>query len=238
MKKLCLILTTVIFTFSLVVLAQAQSVVSAPPIKASATIDEEMVIVVDVFRVDSKGTNDFTDDEWLTTPVSVMNFGTLLHTYIDPVTMEEKEAGCLYSSPYYYVALISAFTSGREYNIVSENYGLDGDYGTLIKGFAVTHIDAHPKDPRSASGYINATAAPADSNTGNPGLAAVGEKLLYYSGSAGHSRTIAVGFGIPPKYDTSGAEPYPGYATNDFIPVDTPSDTYSGDVTFSVVLVY
>ena len=146
MKKTMFILTAALFVFGLASMAFAQT---SATVSATATITSELRLTASVLQVDSKNTDSFTDDTWGTTSVPTMTFGTLTHTLANG-----DEAGLLFSRPYYYVALLGGFTSGRRYRIQSSCNGLIGP-STITRGFGVTYLDGDPKKADGSS--INTT---------------------------------------------------------------------------------
>jgi len=220
MKKTMFVLLGAMFMLGLTTMSYAQATTAT--VTATAKIDSELRLTASVLQVDSKNTDSYTDDTWNSTPVTTMSFGTLTHFLADGTT----EAGLLYSRPYYYVALLGGFTSGRRYRIQSSCVGLLGPV-TLTKGFGVTYLDGNPK--KADGSNINTTTM--TGTLGTVGSATVSNKTLYDSGTAGTSRVIAAYFGIPP-YSTSGTLP----GDLQPIPTDTVSGDYSANVIFSITL--
>ena len=220
MKKLIFSLAVVTLVIGLATISQAASSVS---VGASAGVTNELTIIASVFQVDSKGTDVYTDDTWNPTPVSTMAFGTLTH-----LLANGKEAGTMYATPYYYVALLGGFSSGRPYTIQSSCDGLVSGSTTITGGLGVTNIDGNPKNADASP--INSGAMTGTLGTLGPAIGAA--RVLYDSGTAGAARTIAAYFGIPP-YTSTGAVPYPGFVP---IKTDTPQGNYSGNVIFSIAL--
>ncbi len=221
MKKLMFILTAIlVLGFATISHAQTSANVSA-----TATVDTELRLTASVVRVDSKNTETYSDDSWCTTSVP-MTFGRLSHTLANG-----NEAGTLFSKPYYYVAFLGGFTSGRKYTITSTCIGLIGPK-TITEGFGVTFIDGNPVQADKVT-PINATPlAQTTGSLGLVGLASVSNKVLYDSGVGGASRVITAYYGIPP-YKTDGSIPYTGFVK---IPTDTPAGDYTGNVTFNLTL--
>ena len=220
MKKLIYCFAVFTLALSLTTLAEAASSVS---VGATAGVTNELNITASVFQVDSKGTDVYTDDTWNPTPVSSMAFGSLKHILIDG-----KEAGTMYATPYYFVALLGGFSSGRPYTIQEQCDGLVSGSTTITGGLGVTYIDGNP---------LNADHTPINSGTmtgtlGSLGPAIGAARILYDSGTPGAARTIHAYFGIP-SYKADGSVPYPGFVP---IKVDTPQGTYSGNVIFSIAL--
>ena len=203
-------------------LAEAQT---STTVSATATVPEELILRVSLNRVNSMGTDDNgVDDVWDPTPATSMTFGRLTHT-LDNGT----EAGTLFSKPYYYVALMGAYSSGRRYYIRSSCSGLVGPV-TLTKGFGVTFIDNNPK--KADGSPINTGTFPSGAVLGTPGPAVVSDKLLLDSGSTGANWVIGAYFGIPP-YKADGSIPYPGFQP---IPLSAPNGDYTGEVRFTLTL--
>jgi hypothetical protein len=218
MKKLLFVFAATVFVLSIATMSYAQT---SATYAATAAITSELRLTASVFQLDSKNTEDYTDDTWATTPSTSMSFGTLTHTLANG-----NEAGLLFSRPYYYVALLGAFTSGRKYRIQSSCNGLVGPV-TISQGFGITVLDGDPENADHTK--INST--PMAGTLGTIGTAVATNKLLYDSGSTGVSRVISATFGIPPR-NTAGTMP----AGLTPIPVDTASGSYSGNVIFSIVL--
>lgn len=219
MKKIMCVLTAVMFVLALMPFCEAGTTTT---VDATAAVTAELNLIVSIIRVNSNNTDLYTDDTWDTTPSTSMAFGTLTHTLYSG-----SEAGLLFSRPYFYVALLGGFTSGRKFKIQSTCAGLTGPT-TITKGFGVTFLDG---DPKKADKVTPINPNPMVGTLGTPGSAVATLKLLYDSGSTGASRTIAAYFGIPP-YKTDGTMP----AGLEPIPVDTAGGSYGGDVIFTLTL--
>ena len=219
MKKTMCVLTAAIFLLGMVTSGYAAT---SATVSATAAVVSELTLTASVFQVDSRGTTDPSDDVFGTSPVTTMTFGNLTH-----LLSTGADAGLLYSTPFYYVALLGGFTSGRKYRIQSSCAGLVGPTRTLTQGFGVTNLDGDPKQANGTS--INAAAM--TGTLGTPGSATVINKVLYDSGAAGDSRVIRADFGIPP-FSTAGTLP----GDLQPIPESTPAGTYTGNVTFTIVL--
>lgn len=220
MKKMVYLLVVATFVLGLMVTSEAAT---SATVSATASVTSELELTASLFRVDSKNTDAFTDDTWDTTPSTSMAFGTLTHLLADG-----SEAGLLFSRPYYYVALLGGFTSGRRYMIRQTCSGLTGTAGTITEGFGVTYLDGDPKQADGSS--INPN--PMSGTLGTPGTAVATNKTLYDSGTTGASRVIGAYYGIPP-YKADGTAPFPGHTP---ISVDEAGGSYSGNVQFSLVL--
>jgi len=220
MKKLIYCFAVFTLALSLTTLAQAASSVT---LGATAAVSNELNITASVFQVDSKGTDVYTDDTWNPTPASTMTFGNLTHLLIDG-----KEAGTMYATPYYYIALLGGFSSGRPYTIQSSCDGLVSGTRTITGGLGVTYIDGNPLN----ADHTPINTSPMTGTLGSIGPAIGAPRILYDSGTAGAARTIHAYFGIP-AYKAGGAAPYPGFVP---IPTDTPAGTYTGYVVFSIAL--
>jgi len=219
MKKIMCVLTAVMFVLALMPFCEASTTTT---VSATAAVIAELNLTVSIIRVNSNNTDSYTDDMWDTAPSTSMAFGTLTHLLADG-----SEAGLFFSRPYYYVAFLGGFTSGRKFKIQSTCAGLTGPT-TITKGFGVTYLDG---DPKKADGSpVNSD--PMEGTLGTPGSAVATNKLLYDSGPTGASRVITAYFGIPP-YQAGGADPFPGFEP---IPVDTPGGSYSGNVIFTLTL--
>lgn len=219
MKKLMCILAVATFVLGLMVASEAAT---SATVSATAAVTSELELTASVFRVDSKDTDTDTDDVWDTTPSTSMAFGNLTHKLADG-----SEAGLLFSRPYYYVALLGGFTSGRRYMIRQTCSGLTGTGGTITAGFGITYLDGDPKEADGTSINPNAMVG----TLGTPGTAVAPAKVLFDSGSTGASRVIAAYYGIPP-YKSDGSAPFPGHTP---ISLDIAGGTYSGNVQFSLV---
>ena len=73
---------------------------------------------------------------------------------------------------------------------------------------------------------------PADASLGTGGPLQSTGKVLYSSGTSANLRTIQTYIGIPP-YASGGGAPFAGHEP---IPLDQKADSYSGTVTFTLVL--
>ena len=219
---------TAILVLGFATMSYAQTPVS---VTATAIVVQELRLTAQVYQIDSKSTETYTDDTWAAAPTATMSFGNLTHIVKNAAGVD-VEAGLLYSKPYYYIAILGGFTSGRKYKLQSSCIGLSGTGGTLTKGFGVTNIDG---DPKQADGTTPINAKLLSATTGSLGAlgsATVLNKTLYDSGVGGESRVIYAYYGIPPY--ASGATTLPGDLQP--IPVDTTGGTYSGTVTFSLTL--
>jgi len=225
MKRLISMLLVIGLALWVVSMVEAATSV---PVTATASVTQELNLTVSISKVDSKGTDTYTDDTWDPTPVTSMAFGSLTHTLASGA-----DAGTLYSTPYYYVALLGGSSSGRKYRMWSNCSGLVSGTVTIVNGFGVTYLDDNPKKADGVT-PINPSAKPADASLGTTGLAAGGTqpKLLYDSGSTGAARVIGAYFGIPP-YKSDGSVPYAGFVP---LSTDTPGGNYTGTVTFSITL--
>ena len=248
MKKLSLFL--IVFAFLLAVANISGAATDTATVNAGASVLGESVLFASAFEVDphilSDGTDAEGDDTW-TQKKTALEFGTLTHNLktVDAFSGNPEQAGLLYAEKYNAVLLV-AFTNGTAYNITLTCPGL-GSLGD--KGLAVS-VDARPKDKKDAAGGqkpINRNDdgsellpdsdvnIPYDANSTDAakkkGSAVGTDKLIYYSGAAGKSRTIAVYLSIPP-YNADSSKPFPTYNR---IPVETPVGSLTTTVTFKVV---
>lgn len=231
MKKMisCLVIVALL---GLVSAPQALAASSAS-LGVSATVSSttpEINLVILKFTDGNPDDNPWTNSEDVTGTMSLA-FGTLVHTYIDPVTGLEQDAGVWFSNVGYCV-VVFAQGFGRRYEIRSTSAGIAGLPSNGVGAFGITPIYSaedefvYPDGTRVAQGT-----QPTGSSLGTAGTAVMTNKRVYLSENPSTARILQVYYGVPPK-KAGGVDPFPGWTG---IPLTHPSGSYSGSVTISIV---
>lgn len=191
---------------------------SSATISVSATVPNSLELSWGMAKVDSKLTDDSTDDTW-TPNQTAMAFGDLRHYLAN-----NQEAG-IWFSQYYFPIFMSAITGGSKYKIQQTSSGLAKGAVKLPKAWGIAYIACWDTANNREVG------CPEGATKGQPGPAEASNKVIYDSGTGAAMTTVRADYAIP-LYKTGGGDPFPGYEP---IPLNQQYGTYSGSVTISVV---
>ena len=189
----------------------------------------EMDIDILMFTDGNPDNNPWTGSTKVTGTMK-LDFGTLGHTYVDPLDGQTKDAGVWFSQNGYCVVVYTQ-GFGKKYEVRSSCAGV----GTLpAGGFGVTPVYSAldewvwPDGSRHQQGT-----KPTDAVVGSAGTAVATNKAVYTSESPSTARIIQIYYGLSPK-KSDGSVPFPGWTG---IPLTQAAGTYTGTVTLSIVAI-
>lgn len=227
MKKLI----TGLIALVILVSGQPAFATSSVTVPIAADVPQLLDLSVDVYAVPST-TNPLTMNpfEWPHVLPAAMNFGTL----------KFDSTWSVFRSDNFFTVILVARTSGRSYKITQTCAGIVNGANNLNKNVVMTP-DYQAADSLVQSDPTDNPQGPIGTGSlGAAGLAVGANKLIYNSGSAGLTRIVRCYYGLATGKTTLAAGDPPG------TPLDPPGVTplasdaaagsYSGSVTFSVVL--
>ena len=193
-------------------------------VDVSADVAEQLELTVWIKRV-----MDDQDPGTEGTTVTSMAFGSLTDTLAngDP-------AGALFSRTWF-AAFLIANTAGRPYIIRQTADGLRDGANSIPSNCYLMTPDYIADDEFTWPGGSQAQGPiPAGASLGPVRPATGTNRVIYTSGSAGLARIIRAYYAVTNGYKADGT-PVPGFS-GDAISLDQPAGSYTGSVTFSVVL--
>lgn len=184
---------------------------SSADVDVQAVVPELLDLSVTVREVPASATGPYDAG---TTEVTLMDFGTL---ELDPVNN-------IFVADKYFTVFLAASTSGRAYRIEQTNNGVVSGGDNLNDNIIMTpDYQSGDEIDGSAQGAI-----PSGDSFGSAQLS-VGSSKLIYNGSSGQTRIARAYYGI-----ATGDAGEPSAASP--VTLNQQAGTYSGTVTFTVVL--
>jgi len=151
-------------------------------------------------------------------PVDDFDFGSLTHTFPDM-----SEAGVWFSRKWFTIYLVG-MTGGQRYQLKQTCTGVTSGGDDINNSFTVTpnYSELDELIPDVPQGPM-----PPDAVLGDPSLAVATDHVIYSSGESGEMRLVQGIYAIPNESTIGGFES---------VTFDQPQGTYTGEVTFTVVL--
>ena len=174
--------------------------------------------------------NPWTNSTDVTTSMS-LDFGELIHTYVDPADGLTKDAGVWYSNTLYAVILYAQGFGGR-YEIRSTCAGIGSIPNTNNNYFGLT--PAYSSVDEWSPGNLQGT-KPTGATVGPEGNAISGTyRQIYTSETSPSTARIIQAYYSIPGYDLDGSIPYTGWTG---IPLEITPGSFVGNVTISIVAI-